>query len=144
MYFSACSTCSTIILPHSTNHIINKWHQQRQRHKSMIWLVECGKIIVLHVRHAFWCNFFHVVCITTTWKFQFWGSDNASRQLQTFQSLPLRENHSCYASESALRVSCTTWPTWNNCKTLNLMRSSSLMQGFRCSSRRSFLNSLSS
>ena len=32
------------------------WHQrrerQRQRHKLRIWLVECGKIIVLHVRHA--------------------------------------------------------------------------------------------
>ena len=23
----------------------------------MIWLVEQGKVIVLHVRHAFWCNF---------------------------------------------------------------------------------------
>ena len=31
-----------------------KW--QRQRHQSMIWLVEWGKIIVLHVRHAFWCE----------------------------------------------------------------------------------------
>ena len=30
--------------------------RQRQRHKSMIWLVEWRKIIVLHVRHAFWCN----------------------------------------------------------------------------------------
>ena len=30
---------------------------QRQRHKSMIGLVEWWKIIVLHVRHAFWCNF---------------------------------------------------------------------------------------
>ena len=29
----------------------------------MIWLVECGKIIVLHVRHAFWCN-----CLTTSAK----------------------------------------------------------------------------
>ena len=30
--------------------------RQRQRHKSMIWLVEWRKIIVLPVRHAFWCN----------------------------------------------------------------------------------------
>ena len=29
--------------------------RQRQRHKSMIWLVEWRKIIVLHVRHAFRC-----------------------------------------------------------------------------------------
>ena len=36
-----------------------KWRQQRQRqrHKPMIWLVQRGKIIVLHVRHAFWCKF---------------------------------------------------------------------------------------
>ena len=30
--------------------------RQRQRHKLMILLVEWRKIIVLHVRHAFWCN----------------------------------------------------------------------------------------
>ena len=29
---------------------------QRQRHKSMIWLVEWRKIIVRHVWHAFWWN----------------------------------------------------------------------------------------
>ena len=42
-----------------------KWQWQRQRqlqqqlHKSMIWLVNWRKImvIVLYVRHAFWCNF---------------------------------------------------------------------------------------
>ena len=41
------------------NREFKKWlrQRQRQRHKSMIWLVEWGKIIVLHVRHAFWCNF---------------------------------------------------------------------------------------
>ena len=40
------------------NREFKKWlrQRQRQRHKSMIWLVEWGKIIVLHVRHAFWCN----------------------------------------------------------------------------------------
>ena len=34
------------------------WRRQRQRqcHKSMIPLVEWRKMIVLHVRHAFWCN----------------------------------------------------------------------------------------
>ena len=63
---TACRTCSTIIFPHSTNHVsdlwrfrwrffreFKQWRGQRQRHKSMIWLVEGGKIIVLHVRHAF-------------------------------------------------------------------------------------------
>ena len=33
--------------------------RQRQRHKSLIWLVEWGKIIVLHLRqplyYSFWC-----------------------------------------------------------------------------------------
>ena len=33
---------------------LKKRRWQRQRHKSMIWLVEWGKAIVLHVRHAFW------------------------------------------------------------------------------------------
>ena len=40
-----------------------------------------------------------------------------------------------------LRLFCTTWPTWNNRKTLSLTQSSVLTQHFRCSSRRSFLNS---
>ena len=37
---------------------------------------------------------------------------------------------------------CATWPTWNNRKRLNLTQSSILMWRFRCSCRRSFLNSL--
>ena len=37
---------------------------------------------------------------------------------------------------------CTTCPAWNNRKTLNLTLSSILMWRFRCSCRRSFLNSL--
>ena len=41
-----------------------------------------------------------------------------------------------------LRLFCTTWSTWNNRKTLNLTQSSMILtQHFRCSSRRSFLNS---
>ena len=37
---------------------------------------------------------------------------------------------------------CTTWPTWNHRKTINLTQSSILMWRFRCSSRRSLLNYL--
>ena len=33
------------------------WRRQQQRHISMIWLVGWWNIIVLHVRHAFWCYF---------------------------------------------------------------------------------------
>ena len=42
----------------SDNRELKIWRRQRQRqrHKSMIWLVEWRKIIVLHVQHAFWCN----------------------------------------------------------------------------------------
>lgn len=32
-----------------------EWHQQC--HKSLIWLLEWGKILLLLVWHAFWCNF---------------------------------------------------------------------------------------
>ena len=50
----------------------------------------------------------------------------------------------CQASESALRVFCTTFSTWNNRQKLNLAQSSRfiLMRRFWCSSSRSFLNSL--
>ena len=40
---------------------VKKWQHQGQGHitdKSMIWLVEWGKIIMLHVQDAFWCNTF--------------------------------------------------------------------------------------
>lgn len=59
-----------------------KWRRQRrpQHHKSMIWLVERGKIIMLHVEHAFWHIFFEVVCQTTTWDFHIWDSDDDTQQ----------------------------------------------------------------
>ena len=44
-------------------------------------------------------------------------------------------------SEITLRLFCTKWPTWNNYKTPNLTQSSIFRWRFRCSSRRSFLNS---
>jgi len=56
--------------------------------------------------------------------------------------LPFHENHLCQASESALPLFCTLWPTWNHRKTLNLTQSSTLMRCFRCSNHCSFLNSL--
>ena len=33
-----------------------RWQRQRRRQKTMLWLVEWGKIIVLHVRHALLFN----------------------------------------------------------------------------------------
>ena len=71
---------------------------------------------------------FDVVCQTTTWNFHI-----------SYLSL---WNHSCQASESALRLFCTTWSTWNNRKRLNWAQSSILMWRFPWTCRRSFLNSL--
>ena len=60
---------------------------------------------------------FGEVCQTTTWNFHI---DNSSRQ----------------ASESTLCRVCTTWPTWNNCITLNPSQSSILTWRLRFSSIR--------
>ena len=48
-----------LALSPSANREFKKWRGQRprQHHKSMIRLAEWGKIIVLHVRHAFCCKF---------------------------------------------------------------------------------------
>ena len=58
--------------------------------QSMIWLVEQGKIVMLHVQHAFGCIFFGLVCQRTTRNFHFWSSDdNASPQQWIFHCLTL-------------------------------------------------------
>ena len=57
-----------------------------------------------------------------------------------FHSLPLHDNHSWQARESAFHLFYTLWPAWNHRKTLNLTQSSIFMWLFRCSSRRCFLN----
>ena len=68
-----CCTCRNVIFPHSTNQISDLWccggrcrrhflnsliamgrQRKQQRHKLMIWLVEWGRITVLHVQHV-WC-----------------------------------------------------------------------------------------
>ena len=91
----------------------------------------------------FLVQMFDVVCQTTTWNFHIGGADdNAGSQQYIFHSLPLHENHSYQASESVVRLFCTTRSTWNNRKRLNLTQSSILLWRFRCSCRRSFLNSL--
>ena len=112
------------------NHMIRefkKWRQQRQRqrHKWMIWLVEWEKNNRATRAARFLVQCFDVVCQMTTWRFHIWGSDDhASSQLKIFHSLPLHENHSYQVSESAARLFCTTWSTWNNRKRLDLTQSS--------------------
>ena len=97
---------------------------------------------------------FDVVWLTTTWNFHVWGShDNPvvvktsnTVRARSFKSFILclykKTTRAKHCSESALLLFCTTWPTWNNRKRLNLTKSSFLMWRFRCSCRRSFLNSL--
>ena len=141
IYVISCCCCCF-----SNNREFKIWRRQRQRqrHKSMIWLVEWREIIVLHVRHAFWCN-------VMTWSakrrreifiFQVLTTTRARSSTEIFNSLPLHENLSYQASESAICVFCTTWSTWNNRKRFKLMQSWILMWRFRFSCRRSFLNSL--
>ena len=115
--------------------------RQRRRHKSIISMAEWKNIIVLHVRHAFWCN-----VLTYSAKrrrkifiFEVLKTTGARSSKSSIHSLSLHENHSYQASESALRPFCTTWSTWNNRKRLNLMQSSLLLWRFPCSYRPSFI-----
>ena len=86
---------------------------------------------------------------TTTWNFhicschgRFLNSlilgsdDDASPQQLIFHSSPLHENHSCQASERALCLFWTTWPTWDHRTTLHQTQSSILIRRFHCSGRR--------
>ena len=161
MHQKASRTCSTIIFPHSTNQIIVFWRcrcpcchpclsslgttgtatTSPQINDLISWIRKNNRA----ARAArFLVRFLDVVCQIMTSSFHIWRSDdNTSSQKWIFHSLPLHEKLSCQASESALRLFCTMWPTCNNRKTLNIAESSILMRRFRCSSRRSFLNSFS-
>ena len=85
-------------------------HLQWQHHKSMIWLVEWRKIIVLHVRHGFRCNFWRSLPIFI---FEVSTTTRARSSKSFILCMPLHETHSCQASESVLRLFCTTWSTRN-------------------------------
>ena len=126
------------------NREFKKWRRQRarQRHKLMIWLVEWGKIIVLHAAARalrFLMQFFDVVCQRTTWNFHTWGSDdNASLQRLISHSLPSREKDSYQKNKKY--TSPVSYNVTNRIivKTLNLTKSY-IRCRFRWSERRSFL-----
>ena len=119
----ACSTCSTIIFLHSTNQIIDlwrcRWHCRRQILTYLMTMTTTTPQIndligwmkknnVLHVRQAFWCNFFDVVCQTTTWNFHFsgfWRQRNPAVVKLLFLAF------ACQASESVFRLFCWPWLT---------------------------------
>ena len=70
-------------------------------------------------------------------------TNEQSTQQTIFHSVPLwRSIYKCQSSERTLCPFCTTWPTWNNCKTLNQTQSSILVWCCHCSSHHRFLNSL--
>ena len=117
-----------------------KWRRQRprQRHKSMIWMVEWGKIILLHMWHAFWCNFWRSLQENVKFSYlKFWWQ----RKYFSFSSFTWKpfvpkkpEVHfACFVKRYKHGIIV---------KTLNLMKSSILTSRFHCSNRRSFLNSL--
>ena len=123
LHQKVCGTCSTIIFLHSTNQIIDlwrcRWHCRRQ---ILTYLMTTTTITpqindligwmkknnVLHVRQAFWCIFFDVVCQTTTWNFHFsgfWRQRNPAVVKFLFFAF------ACQASESVFRLFCWPWPT---------------------------------
>ena len=82
------------------------WRQQR-RLTSKIWVVEWGKTIVLHKRRR-------EILISGALRL------NRARSGKSFiLNLSVHENHSSQANESVYRLFYTTWPTWNNRKTLS-------------------------
>ena len=111
---------------------------QRQRQKSMIWLVSRENIIVLQVLHAF-----KYISMTQSAKrreiFQSWGSAANATLLQKL-SLPLNENHLSPSSERTPNHFVQHDQYGNNRKMLNLSQSLNLK--FCCNSHRSLLNSL--
>ena len=100
----------------------------------MTWLVKYGKInraarvarFLLHVKDSnlrFWRQ--HELIVVTLSLCLYWKT--------------VRTNQvKSYFAHSLI----TTWPAWNNLKTLNLLWKPILKWRFRCSSFRSFLNSL--
>ena len=109
----------------------------------MIWLAEWEQIIVLHVRHAFWCKFF---------------TQSAKRRREIFIFVVLTTTR---ARSSKFFILCLNMKTIRAkqakvhfayfvqrdqhgiiSKHLNLTQSSILLWSFRCSSCRSFLNFL--
>jgi len=119
------------------------WRQQRQqqRHKSMIWLVEWRKIIVLHVRHAFWCN-------VLTWSAKRRGEIFIFEVLTTTGARSSKSFLLCLYTKTI----CAKQPKVHSAYFVqrdqhgiiarDLTQSSILMRRFPCSGRRSFLSSL--
>ena len=133
---------SSTQLQNRSFHVVERTRTSSNCQKMKNARAKRAKILFFIVKYAnlwgFCCRRGCLISLTTTWNFHIRGSDDiASSQLQIFHSLPLDENHSCQECESALRLFCSTWPTWNNRKKLNF--SSILIWLFRCSNRRGFL-----
>ena len=136
--FALSSTSSLVIGE------FKKWRRQRQRHKCMISLAEWGKIIVLHVRLAFWYN---LLTLSAKWRremfyFEVLTTTRALSSKSFILCLGMKAVRAKQAKVDFTYQLCTTRPTWNNRKPLDFTQSSSLLRRFRGSSHFSFLNSL--
>ena len=110
------------------------------QHKSVIWFVECGKIIVLHVQHAFSCN---VLTKSTKRRREIFIPEVLTTTRARGKSFILcLYMKTIGAKQSTFRQICTKWPTQNNLKTFNPTQRFNLMQRFRSRSRPNFVNSL--
>ena len=124
---------------------LNKWRRQRprQRHKSMTWLLEWEKIIVLHVRPLFDAIFWRSLSNDVV-KFsylRFWRQRELAALNLSFFAFAWKTFVPSKRKWTS-PILYITWPTWNHRKTLNITQRSIFTWRFRCNRRRSFLNSL--
>ena len=87
---------------------------------------------------------FDVVCQTTTREIFIFEvlTTTRARSSKSFILFFYMKTISAKQVQVARHIFCTAFPTWNDHRSLNLTQSSILMSPFRCSCRRSFLNSL--
>ena len=105
----------------------------------MVWLIERGKHTCGTLFGAMFWRSLPNDDVKFSY-FRFWRQhEPAAVNLSFFD---FHDNNSCQANESAPRPFCSTWPTWNNRKTLNLTQSPILIWRFCCSCHRSILNSV--
>ena len=85
------------------------------------WFRFNSRIDRTHFSSIMTLNNWKMIAATRSYIFK-WHSCFRQRRvcLSSLVNLSCRENHSCQASESILRLFCTTWWTWNNRETLNL------------------------
>ena len=118
---------------------LTKWRRerQRQRRKSMIWLVECGKIIACCTCGTLFGAIFWRSLPNDDVKFSylsFWRQQEPAAVNLSFSAITWKPFVPIKWKDTSSIL--YTWTTWNNRKALNRTQSSILMWRFRCSCRR--------